>query len=183
MKQTFKRNLQKGFTLVELLIVVIILAILAAIVVPQFSANTAQAQLAAIDTNLGSMRSAIDLYTVQHNNVRPGVATSGAGAAGTERAFVDQLTLFTLPNGTVSATGGAGTLGPYLKQIPAEPVSTSSTVVVDTATAGLQVVTAGTPTVFLGTGAGGWKYATQTGQIIVNSPAIAPSVATRGDIR
>jgi prepilin-type N-terminal cleavage/methylation domain-containing protein len=177
MNQTFKRNLQKGFTLVELLIVVIILAILAAIVVPQFSANTAQAQLAAIDTNLGAMRSAIDLYTVQHNNVRPGVV------GGTEAAFVDQLTKFTNVGGTVVAAGGAGTFGPYLKQIPAEPVSLSSTVVVDTTTTGLQVVTAGTPTVFLGTGAGGWKYATQTGQIIVNNPAIAPSVATRGDIR
>jgi prepilin-type N-terminal cleavage/methylation domain-containing protein len=176
MKQTFKRNVQNGFTLVELLIVVIILAILAAIVVPQFSASTGDANLAAVDTNLSSMRSAIELYTVQHNNVKPGVV------GGTEAAFVDQLTKFTNAAGAVQAAGGAGTYGPYLKQMPADPISKSSTVVVDTTTTGLQVVTAGVPTVFLGTGTGGWKYATQTGQFILNNPAVIPGAA-RGDIR
>ena len=53
---------QGGFTLVELLIVVIILTIIAAIVIPQLSASTDDAKVAALDSNLARIRSAIDLY-------------------------------------------------------------------------------------------------------------------------
>ena len=42
----------KGFTLVELLIVVIILALLAAIVIPQFASSTDDAKIASLDTSL-----------------------------------------------------------------------------------------------------------------------------------
>ncbi|MFK7816701.1 MAG: prepilin-type N-terminal cleavage/methylation domain-containing protein, partial [Gammaproteobacteria bacterium] len=52
-----KTNQLKGFTLVELLIVVIILAILAAIIVPQFSASTNDAKAAALQSNLANLRS------------------------------------------------------------------------------------------------------------------------------
>ncbi|MDH3547192.1 MAG: prepilin-type N-terminal cleavage/methylation domain-containing protein, partial [Gammaproteobacteria bacterium] len=61
-----KNRAQRGFTLVELLIVVIILAILAAIIVPQFTAATDDATQSAYDTNIANLRSAIDLYRQQH---------------------------------------------------------------------------------------------------------------------
>ncbi len=51
-----------GFTLVELLIVVIILGVLAAVVIPQFGASTQEANMAALDSNLATMRNAIELY-------------------------------------------------------------------------------------------------------------------------
>ena len=63
-----KKMLQRGFTLVELLIVTIILAILASIVVPQFAATTDDAKLSALDSNLASIRSAVDLYYQQHGH-------------------------------------------------------------------------------------------------------------------
>ena len=56
-------QIQRGFTLVELLIVVIILAILAAIVIPQFSSATVDAQEASLDSNLNALRSAIAATT------------------------------------------------------------------------------------------------------------------------
>ena len=59
MTTTLKRSVARGFTLIELLIVVIILAILAAIAIPQFSSSTSDAQMAALDSNLATVRSAL----------------------------------------------------------------------------------------------------------------------------
>ena len=55
------RNFETGFTLVELLIVVIILARLAAIVVPQFATSTDDANESSLDTTRVNMRGAVDL--------------------------------------------------------------------------------------------------------------------------
>ena len=101
----------KGFTLVELLIVVIILAILAAIVVPQFASTTDDARDSAADSTLAGLRSAIDLYNQQHNNIYPGAVTAvPAACAGYTQvpvsrpvvlaqqraaAFMEQLSLYT----------------------------------------------------------------------------------------
>ena len=52
----------RGFTLVELLIVVVILAILAAVVIPQFENTSASAKEAALVSNLQTIRQAIPLY-------------------------------------------------------------------------------------------------------------------------
>ena len=54
---------QKGFTLVELLIVVIVLAVLAGIVIPQFSSSTEDAKLAVLRSDLATMGKAVELYT------------------------------------------------------------------------------------------------------------------------
>ena len=56
-----------GFTLVEVLIVVVILAVLAATIIPQFSSSTTDAKVAALQFNLNSIRSQIQLYTVHHS--------------------------------------------------------------------------------------------------------------------
>jgi general secretion pathway protein G len=53
---TSEKTLERGFTLVELLIVVIILAILAAIVVPQFASSTDDAKVSSLDSTLECTR-------------------------------------------------------------------------------------------------------------------------------
>ncbi|MDJ0709608.1 MAG: prepilin-type N-terminal cleavage/methylation domain-containing protein [Woeseiaceae bacterium] len=157
----------KGFTLVELLIVVIILAILAAIIVPQFSGATDDAEQAAYDTNIANIRAAIDLYRQQHN-AYPGAVISGGGTCinGTavvgavgEAAFLAQLRNYT--NAAGEACTGTDPnefkYGPYLKDdLPTNPKGTTNTVT---------VVTAGV--LGLSTGStGGWRFDSVTGEFI-----------------
>src|SRR6266850_2743026 len=136
------RNNQSGFTLVELLIVVIILGILAAVVIPQFNTAAAESKEAALASNLATVRQAIELYKVQHNDAYPGAT------------MVVQLTAGT------TVTGAAGTkYGPYIRNaFPANPIS------------GLATVTTAAATPAAGTDATGWFYNTVTGEFRADSP-------------
>ena len=166
-----KNYLEKGFTLVELLIVVIILAILAAIIVPQFSASTNDAKAAALQSNLANMRSAIEFYYQEHGeypgaNIATGATcVNGAavtqGAAGTEDALIAQLTRYTNGNGLACTGKDATTFkyGPYLKgTIPDNPEGSNNTIIV--VSAGVLGLASGTT--------GGWRYDTVTGEFIAD---------------
>jgi len=161
---------QSGFTLVELLIVAIILAILAAIIVPQFASTTVDAQESALRANLSGLRSAVDLYRQQHG-VYPGVnassggtctGTLGAGGAGTQLAIQDQLTRYSNALGQTCSLPEAGfAFGPYIQEdvLPTNPI-TGSGVFAIVATGNLAMTA---------DGAGlGWKYDSVAGKIIAN---------------
>lgn len=102
----------RAFTLVELLIVVMILGILAAVVIPQFSDASTDARLSSLVTNLQTIRSQIELYRLQHDGLGPTNATG----------FPDQMTKKTDADGTVNPVGE---FGPYLQRIPRNPFSNS----------------------------------------------------------
>jgi general secretion pathway protein G len=57
---------QQGFTLVELLLVLVILGILAAIVLPKFGGRTKQAQIAATQTQIAAFKTALDHFEVDN---------------------------------------------------------------------------------------------------------------------
>ena len=172
------RIAQRGFTLIELLIVVIILAILAAIVIPQFSSSTSDAREGALDANLSTMRSAIEMYKVQHKNFYPGNAatgvaatctTKGATAAGSQ-AVIDQLTMASDANGNTCSIADPinYSFGPYLRgAIPAEPIYNKGSVAAE-----IEITATGAkldPATSVVTG--GWAYDSKSGQLIINSGA------------
>ncbi|MHC5062269.1 MAG: competence type IV pilus major pilin ComGC [Planctomycetota bacterium] len=100
-----------GFTLVEILIVVVILGILAAIVIPQFTQASTEARENSLKANLQTIRSQIELYKIQHNDNEPTFAN-----------FVAQMT------GQTNVSGAAGTdFGPYLQSIPVNPFTNTAT--------------------------------------------------------
>jgi general secretion pathway protein G len=115
-----------GFTLVEILIVVIILGILAAIVIPQFTNASASARISSLQTSLQMVRGQLALYQSQHQETLPPLANTTGWA---------YLTAWTSTNGSVNTTTSNATyaLGPYLQRVPTNP-SNSLTLVTSTAT-------------------------------------------------
>jgi general secretion pathway protein G len=74
-------NRSRAFTLVEILIVVVILGILAAIVTPQFAAATEQSARTAVVDQVNKIRRALAVYYVRNNSQYPDI-TAGSGTWG-----------------------------------------------------------------------------------------------------
>lgn len=112
----------KAFTLVEILIVVVILGILAAIVVPQFTSATKDSQGANIKSQLSNINTQLELFISKNNSAIPTLAemqTDGAAYAGvaTKKHWKPLLDGTPLDGDTK-----------YLKSPPVNPVSTAPTV-------------------------------------------------------
>ena len=113
------RAQKAGFTLVELLIVVMILGILAAVVVPRFSTNAAHAKHSALYTSRNILQKAIDLYRIQHGDTYPGTI----GGSTTWANLVSHLTSTSNADGSLG-----GDFGPYLRTgIPRNPYNNLNT--------------------------------------------------------
>ena len=123
---------KKGFTLIEILIVVIILGILAAIVIPQFTNASKEAKQSALVTMVQSMRSQIALFKLQHNDYLPGSAPLNGAFSGA--TFWNQMTLFSNVTGQTQATKDTTTgfdKGPYMQSIPKNPLCPTTTLASD----------------------------------------------------
>src|SRR5436190_16716944 len=142
MKTTERRS---AFTLIEVLIVVVIMAILAATIIPQFTDSTKDAKSSTVKFNLATLRSQIQLYRTQHNGLNPS-------------ATLVELTQLTDLSGT-AGTGATFVYGPYLREIPMNPFTNSKTVTTTTAD----------PLTTAPAGTGGWIYNATTGNIWIDS--------------
>jgi prepilin-type N-terminal cleavage/methylation domain-containing protein len=140
--RTQKLRDQSGFTLIEMLVVVIILGILAMIIVPQITVSTEDARLNTLQSNLTTVRSAIEVYAAQHGNRYPGLyseadgTTAVADDAASKASLLAQLTQFTDINGQTNATKDATfKFGPYMKlgQLPQNPYVADPAQAVDVA--------------------------------------------------
>ncbi|MBP3973604.1 pilin [Pseudoxanthomonas spadix] len=66
-----KKNMQGGFTLIELMIVVAIIAILAAIALPAYSDYTKKAKVSEVLLSASSLRTAVSEYAASNNSLPP----------------------------------------------------------------------------------------------------------------
>lgn len=105
-----RKNNQKGFTLVELMVVVVIIGVLAAIAVPVYNGATDKATIAAVQANARTVNGAIQVY-LSVNSSYP--------------ASTDAAALITLLTGNTLG-------GPYLKSAISLP--TGATQAYDSAT-------------------------------------------------
>jgi general secretion pathway protein G len=100
-KSEIRNRSQRAFTLIELLLVLVILGILAAIVVPKFAGRTEQAREAAAKTQVANFSTALDAFEVD-NGFYP------KGKSGL--------------NDLVAAPRDAQNWkGPYIKDVPVDP--------------------------------------------------------------
>ncbi|MDR5695464.1 MAG: prepilin-type N-terminal cleavage/methylation domain-containing protein [Armatimonadota bacterium] len=65
------RDHDRGFTLIELLIVIAIIAILAAVLIPNFLRSRAQAKVSATKSNMKNIATALESYAVDNNGNYP----------------------------------------------------------------------------------------------------------------
>ena len=93
---------KNGFTLVEILWVIMFLGLLAAIIVPQFADATSDAKMSNLRKNLQQVRAQVQLYKLEHKGVYPTDISA-------------QLITRTNEDGAIDP---AGAFGPYLRFFP-----------------------------------------------------------------
>jgi prepilin-type N-terminal cleavage/methylation domain-containing protein len=175
-----KARRHRAFTLVELLVVIIIIGILAAVAIPQFGDASTDAKKSALKENLRTLRSAIEKYYHDHNSAYPGVVkthkttAAGAAAAHTDaaEAFLKQLTAYSDVDGnTCDEKNASFPFKPYLKRkIPDNPLAASGAASdpdsVSVTTDTTRLTADASPTT-------GWKVSSETGEIIANESTYA----------
>lgn len=118
MRNRSTRNIRRGFTLVELLIVIIIIAVLAAVAIPKFASSSQRSKEGTLKSNLKIVRNAVEMFRADTGLTPATLADlAKATASAPTQAYNNAATpaLVSIPAGTFR--------GPYIQEIPADPVT------------------------------------------------------------
>ncbi len=133
----------------ELLIVVVILGILAAVVIPQFDNASESTEIAALQADLRVMREALQRYALEHDGNFPGSLTA--------------IARFTNKTGTMAGNKTAVyKYGKYIPDIPRCPIGPRK------GATGWAAIGNNPPTVASGSSTVGWLYHSASGNVWVN---------------
>ncbi|WP_341936320.1 pilin [Marinimicrobium sp. C2-29] len=111
------KQMQKGFTLIELMIVVAIIGILAAVAIPQYQNYISSSQVSRVMSETGALRTAIEncmnqgRTTIVASSVDPGPTDCNVGW--TDSNLLGQVSLQTGLTATISATNTADIIGTF----------------------------------------------------------------------
>lgn len=149
------RPRSQGFTLIEVMAIMVVVLILAATAVPQFATNESEAKTIVLRFNLNTIRCQIETYKNHHGGMPPRLSL-----------FSEQMTQPTNRQGHIK--GKNLTLGPYFEgQIPCNPFNDSNMLT--------SVAKPGKTPKFWVPGRAGWQYDESTGDIYPNNPEFYPS--------
>lgn len=67
-KRTIRRNLANGFTLIEIMVVIVIMGILGALIVPNIISRPDEARVTAAKADIRSVGAALEMYRLDNGN-------------------------------------------------------------------------------------------------------------------
>jgi prepilin-type N-terminal cleavage/methylation domain-containing protein len=152
----------RAFSLIELVIVVIIMGVIAAIALPRFGSAVDHATSSSLTANVEELQRAIDLYTSEHQGLAPGKEVDSSVVVNPQ-IFYGRLLK---PTDLDGSQDDDGIYGPYLRFWPINPVNGVNKLRIDGAPAPANLA--------------GWRYDSASNAI--QSDAIAASGKPSGTV-
>ena len=151
---------RRAFTFIEVIIVVVILSILAAVVLPTFQGQTAIARESSTKDSLSTMRTQIEMYKLQHDEIQPGYAYGFPVSTATLRLQLVGTTKVTGAASSSKVPNATYPYGPYMRELPENPFNNLTNITYVAEATAFSDAVDGTSS--------GWLYKKETGEFVIN---------------